>query len=76
MTETSLDERLLLRPEECARALSVGRSMVYQLMASGRLRSVKIARCRRVPATALRSFVEELEREQQGEGDGLGQFSA
>lgn len=72
MTETSMDERLLLRPEEAARALGISRSKMYELLAAGRPMSIRIGRCRRVPASALHSYIEELEREQQGEGEGLG----
>ena len=43
------DDHLLVTPEEAARRLSVGRTTVYTLMASGELLSVNIGRCRRVP---------------------------
>lgn len=52
---------LLVRPEEAARALGIGRSKVYELIAAGTLRSVKIGGARRVPATALAEFVAALE---------------
>jgi excisionase family DNA binding protein len=54
------DDQLLVTPEEAARRLSVGRTTVYALMASGELQSVNIGRCRRVPLSALRSFVARL----------------
>ena len=54
------DDHLLVTPEEAARRLSVGRTTVYALMASGELLSVNIGRCRRVPLSALRSFVTRL----------------
>jgi len=53
-------EKLLLTAEEAARALNVGRGKVYELMAAEALRSVKIGRLRRVPAGALRDYVESL----------------
>jgi len=51
---------LLLTPEEAAEALRVGRSKVYDLMRSGRLRSVKVDGARRIPMTCLMAFVESL----------------
>ncbi|GAA2510107.1 helix-turn-helix domain-containing protein [Pilimelia columellifera] len=50
-------EKLLYDPREAARVLSLGRSTVYELMASGRLRSIRVGRSRRIPAEALREFV-------------------
>ncbi|WP_217708412.1 helix-turn-helix domain-containing protein [Nonomuraea rhodomycinica] len=38
--------RLLLTPVEAARALGVGRTKIYEIMASGALASVKIGRAR------------------------------
>ena len=54
---------LLFRPEEAAERLSVGRTMVFELIRSGRLRSVKIGGARRISPQALADFVAELERE-------------
>ncbi len=54
---------LLLRPEEAADCLGIGRTKVYELIRSGRLRSVRISTLRRVPATALTEFVSQLEQE-------------
>jgi excisionase family DNA binding protein len=53
-------EPLLLTPEETAAALRVSRSVVYQLLASGALVSVKIGGCRRIPMAALRAYVASL----------------
>lgn len=53
-------EKLLLTPEEAALALSIGRSKLYELLACGALRSVRIGASRRVPADALREFVGDL----------------
>ena len=52
--------RRLLTPEEAAQALGIGRTLVYELIGSGRLRSVRIGACRRVPVTAVDEFVAEL----------------
>ena len=56
-------DRLLLTPVEAARALGIGRTKVYELMAAGVLASVKIGSARRVPAAALAEFVERLTAE-------------
>ena len=53
-------DQLLVTPEEAARRLSVGRTTIYELMASGELQSVNIGRCRRVPVSSLSSFVNKL----------------
>lgn len=52
--------RRLLTPEEAARALGIGRTLVFELLGSGRLRSVRIGACRRVPVGALDEFVAGL----------------
>lgn len=41
-------DQLLLRPEEVAECLNIGRSKVYGLMRTGGLESVQIGTCRRV----------------------------
>lgn len=53
-------DKLLLTPEEAADALSIGRSKLYELLASGALESVAIGSCRRIPRAALADFVEKL----------------
>jgi excisionase family DNA binding protein len=53
------DPPLLITPEEAARRLGVGRSTVYGLLRLGQLPSIKIGRCRRVPAAAVEAFVRE-----------------
>jgi excisionase family DNA binding protein len=60
-TTTVAGEQLLLRPVEAARQLGIGRTKLYELMASGQLRSVKIGGARRVSATALAEFVAALD---------------
>lgn len=55
---------LLLRPEQAAAALSIGRTAVFELMRSGQLRSIRVGGRRRIPASALAEFVQRLEEEQ------------
>jgi excisionase family DNA binding protein len=59
---------ILLTVPEAARRLSLGRTIVYELIASGELPSLKIGRARRIPAIALEQWVmaqvrDELEQE-------------
>ena len=56
---------LLIRPEDAAAALGIGRTKVYELMRSHALRSVKIGGLRRIPATALAEFVAQLEEHER-----------
>ncbi|MFE0509632.1 helix-turn-helix domain-containing protein [Streptomyces sp. NPDC058964] len=55
MSTTALAE-LLTVPEVMAR-LRLGRSTVYDLIRSRRLVSITVGRSRRVPADALRDFI-------------------
>jgi excisionase family DNA binding protein len=59
MTDQANDQ-LLVTPVEAARRLSLGRTTIYELMASGELQSVNVGRCRRVPVSELCSFVARL----------------
>ena len=57
-------DRLLLRVEEAAEALNLGRSKTFELIRDEKLRVVRIGRSVRVPADAVREFVERLADEQ------------
>lgn len=52
-------EPLLVRVEEAARLLSLGRSTIYEMMDSGELPSVRCGAARRIPIAVLRKWVEE-----------------
>jgi len=58
--------KLLLKPEEAAHLLGVGRSKMYELMASGVVKSVKIGVLRRVPVAALEDYVAGLVEQTEG----------
>lgn len=58
-------DKLLLTPLEAAEALSIGRSKLYELLAEGRLDSVRVGSCRRIPIGSLTDFVTRL----QNDGD-------
>jgi excisionase family DNA binding protein len=58
--------KALYRIPEAMRLLSLSRSVIYQLIRSGRLRTVKEGRTRLVPATAVTEYVALLEQETIG----------
>jgi len=45
--------RLVLTVEEAAERLGIGRTLMYALVTSGEVESVRIGRLRRIPADAL-----------------------
>jgi excisionase family DNA binding protein len=53
-------DKLLLTPTEAASALGIGRSKLYELLQTGELASVHIGACRRLPADALKAFLDSL----------------
>ena len=55
--------QLLYRVSQAGEVLSLSRSVMFDLMRMGRLRSVKEGRTRLIPLSALRDYVELLERE-------------
>jgi excisionase family DNA binding protein len=59
-------ERLLLRPVEAAEAIGIGRSKIYELLASGEIPSIRVGASVRVPVDALRAWIaRQLEERQQ-----------
>ena len=63
-TEGGTVEKLLLTPSEAAKALSISRSKLYELIGQGRLSTVRIDTSRRVPAQALVEFIQHLQHEE------------
>jgi len=61
-----MTEKLLLTAEEAGDLLSLGRTVIYELMARGALESVAVGRSRRIPAEALTAFVQGLRQESGG----------
>jgi excisionase family DNA binding protein len=51
------DGALLLTTREAARTLSIGRSTLYELIATGEIEVVRIGRSVRVPSAELVAFV-------------------
>lgn len=66
-------DRQLYRLPEVMLQLSMSRSVLYEQLRSGRLRSVKQGRTRLVPASAIRDYVALLETEAAQEGYGYGE---
>jgi excisionase family DNA binding protein len=52
---------------EVMKLLRLSRSVVFELLRSKRLRSVKEGRSRRIPATAVAEYIALLEREAENE---------
>ena len=56
-------DKQLYRVPEAMRLLSLSRSVIYEQIRSGRLRSVTQGRSRRIPASAIVEYVALLESE-------------
>lgn len=56
-------DKQLYRVPEAMRLLSLSRTVIYELIRSGRLRSVTQGRARLIPATAIADYVALLESE-------------
>jgi excisionase family DNA binding protein len=59
-------DKLLLRPTEAAEAIGIGRSKVYELLASAELPSIRIGGSVRVPVDALRKWIDQQLAERTG----------
>ncbi len=57
-------QRLLLRIPEVAETLGIGRTKIYEMIATGELPTIRVGRAVRISVTTLQKWVEE--REQQG----------
>ncbi|MEU8305020.1 helix-turn-helix domain-containing protein [Actinomadura sp. NPDC048955] len=53
----------LYRVGEAMELLSLSRSVIYELIRSGRLRSVREGRSRRIPGSAIAEYIALLESE-------------
>ena len=58
-------EPLLLTVEQTATLLSLSRTLIYNLLASGELESLKLAGIRRIPRQAVLDWIERQRAEQQ-----------
>jgi len=60
---TQLSEPRLYQVTDVMRLLGLSRTVIYELIRSGRLRSVKEGRARRITDAAIRDYIALLERE-------------
>ncbi|MBA3823193.1 MAG: helix-turn-helix domain-containing protein [Ktedonobacterales bacterium] len=51
--------KLLLTIAEAAQRLNLSRSLLYDLVLSGELVSIKIKKARRIPVSALETFIQQ-----------------
>lgn len=56
--------------DETIEATSLGRTVVYELLRSGELESIKVGRRRIIPADAIRSYFDEQRAAQAADGGG------
>ena len=69
---TITSSRLLLKVEEVAEILNVGRSTAYHLVLTGEIESITVGRLRRVPAQAVSEYVDRLRADlDKVRGDGV-----
>jgi excisionase family DNA binding protein len=62
-SDIRLVQRVLWRVPEAMQLLSMSRSVIYEQIRSGRLRTVRQGRTRLVPDSAITEYVALLERE-------------
>jgi excisionase family DNA binding protein len=55
-----VDTQILFSVDETAQALHVSRSLLYELIKSGSIRTVKIGALRRIPVQAVHDYVASL----------------
>jgi excisionase family DNA binding protein len=53
----TMSDKLLLRPAEVAEQIGFSRAKTYQLIAEGKIPSIKVGACVRVPMEALRAWI-------------------
>jgi excisionase family DNA binding protein len=58
-----LNDLQLYEVADVMQMLRLSRTVIYELIRSGRLRSVKQGRARRIPAAAIRDYITLLEKE-------------
>ena len=56
----NISEMKLLTTVEAQNILSIGRTRLFKLIASGEIESVRIGSSRRIPVSAVEKFIEKL----------------
>jgi excisionase family DNA binding protein len=57
MTQEAAPVKVLLTIDEAAQALSIGRTLLYQLLMRQQIASIKVGRVRRVPIAAIDNYI-------------------
>ena len=57
-------QRLLLRIPEAAETLGIGRTKIYELIATGELPTIRLGRAVRISVSALQKWVEAREQQE------------
>lgn len=60
-----MGEKVAYSIEEAAQVLSLGRTTVKQLIATGQLPSVRVGRRRLIPRSALETYIDHLLQDQE-----------
>ncbi|MEV0146317.1 MULTISPECIES: helix-turn-helix domain-containing protein [unclassified Nonomuraea] len=63
MTPATLDDAQLYRVTDAMRLLRMSRTVIYEQIRAGRLRSVKQGRARLITANGIRAYISLLEKE-------------
>ncbi len=63
MTATPQLDVQLYKVPDAMRMLNLSRTVIFELLRTGRLRSVKQGRTRLIPASAIQDYIALLERE-------------
>ncbi|MFF3251144.1 helix-turn-helix domain-containing protein [Actinacidiphila glaucinigra] len=66
MTTATPARAALYRVPDAVKVLNLSRTVIYELIRTGRLRTVKEGRARLIPASAIADYVALLEREAGG----------
>ena len=61
--QPALDDTQLYRVTDAMRLLRLSRSVIYEQLRSGRLRSIRQGRARLITAAAIRDYIALLEKE-------------
>ncbi|MEU4091295.1 helix-turn-helix domain-containing protein [Streptomyces sp. NPDC026673] len=67
MTTASPPRPALYRVPDAVKVLNLSRTVVYELIRTGRLRTVREGRARLIPASSISDYVALLEREAGGQ---------
>lgn len=71
-TMDDITQKKLLRPEEAAAIMSLGRSTIYLMLASGALESFLIGKRRLIPSDSIDAYIASRREEQSAEAQPAG----